>query len=91
MPSPPEVCPCCGALVPPRARACPECGADETTGWSERATGQRLDLPDDEFDYGEFVERELTPTKPRLRPRIGWLWWIVAVLLVVGFLVGFIF
>ena len=30
-------CPICGADVPIKARACPECGSDEKTGWSEAA------------------------------------------------------
>lgn len=30
-------CPNCGADVPLKARACPECGSDEETGWSEAA------------------------------------------------------
>ena len=29
----PEVCPNCGALVPRQAACCPECGADEKTGY----------------------------------------------------------
>ena len=55
----PETCPNCGADVPRRAKACPECGSDESTGWSDHAQAQSLDLPDDEFNYDEFVEREL--------------------------------
>ena len=42
----PEVCPNCGAAVPRKAKACPGCGADETTGWSEAAYADNLDLPD---------------------------------------------
>jgi hypothetical protein len=30
-------CPHCGAQVPSNATACPECGSDEETGWSENA------------------------------------------------------
>jgi hypothetical protein len=78
---PPEICPNCGALVPPKARACPECGADDETGWSDRAAAQRLGLPDDEFDYDEFVKEEFSDESRvnRLRPRgISWFWWIVA-------------
>jgi hypothetical protein len=82
----PEICPHCGALVPRRAKACPACGSDEETGWSDRATAQRLDLPDDEFDYAEFVREEFGAGTgaSRIRPRgVRWLWWIVALVLVV--------
>ena len=78
----PETCPNCGADVPRRARACPECGSDESTGWSEDARGQSLDLPDDNFSYDEFVQREFGKTK-RSPTRV--LWTIVALLLVAGF------
>ena len=86
----PETCPNCGADVPPKARACPECGADEKTGWSERAAAQRLGLPDDEFDYDEFVKEEFGGPKRHARPRIGWFWWVVAVGLLVAIAVYFL-
>jgi uncharacterized OB-fold protein len=35
-------CPICGADVPIKARACPECGSDEQTGWSEAAKYMHL-------------------------------------------------
>ncbi len=35
-------CPNCGAAVPVNAKACPECGSDAETGWSEMA---RVRLP----------------------------------------------
>jgi hypothetical protein len=53
---PPSECPVCGAPVPPKARACPECGADERSGWDEDAARyDGLDLPDSAFgeDAGE--------------------------------------
>jgi hypothetical protein len=77
---PPETCPNCGADVPPNAKACPECGADEQTGWSEAARCDNLGLPDDNFDYGDFVEREFGKEKPIPRG-IRWYWWVAAVLL----------
>jgi len=87
MSSPPEICPSCGAEVPARARACPECGADEHTGWSEKAQAQRLGLPDDEFDYDEFVKEEFGSGN-RIRPRgISWFWWLAAVLLLAALLI----
>jgi hypothetical protein len=78
----PEVCPNCGADVPPKARACPECGADETTGWSDEASAGSLGLPDDSFNYDEFVEREFEGKKPHRK--FQRLWVAVAVLVVIA-------
>jgi uncharacterized membrane protein YvbJ len=84
MNSPPDTCPNCGAEVPPKAKACPACGADEKTGWSEEAYVGGLNLPDESFDYEEFVDREFG--KKKVLPRgIGWFWWAVAIVLVVLF------
>ena len=84
----PESCPHCGAEVPPNAKACPECGSDESTGWSEDAARENLGLPDENFDYDDFVKREFSGEK--IRPRgLHWAWWLVAVLLLLVFLYGF--
>ena len=86
MKPPPEICPSCGAEVPAKARACPECGADEDTGWSERAQSQRLGLPEEEFDYDEFVKEEFG-SENKIRPRgISWFWWAVALVLLAALL-----
>jgi hypothetical protein len=66
--------------VPRNAKACPECGSDEKTGWSDEAYASSLGLPDEEFDHDEFVKEELGgEQKPR---GISWLWWITALLLI---------
>ncbi len=78
---PPDNCPNCGADVPRQARACPDCGADDQTGWSENVRQDGLDLPDEDFDYGEFVKKEFGRGGP-LPAGISWIWWIMAVLLV---------
>ena len=76
----PDCCPNCGAAVPANTAACPECGADEDTGWSEDAHAQGLGLPDEEFDYDEFVEREFGKEKPEVVPTgLHWFWWVVGV------------
>jgi hypothetical protein len=80
---PPEICPQCGTEVPPKALACPECGSDYETGWSEEADAQRLGLPDDTFDYDEFVKEEFGEEKKDIRPTgISPLWWIVAIVII---------
>jgi uncharacterized membrane protein YvbJ len=76
----PDTCPNCGADVPRNAKACAECGSDEKTGWSDAAHASGLDLPDDNFDYDEFAEKEFgKETKPY---GINWFWWVVAVLVI---------
>ena len=76
---PPETCPNCGADLPPNARACPNCGSDEETGWSDEARHGGLDLPDEEFNYDDFLKREFG--KGEIKPRgIHWFWWLVAIL-----------
>lgn len=83
----PDICPHCGADLPRNAKACPECGSDEETGWSEEARASGADLPDDEFDYDDFVKREFGAQK-EIKPRgMHWFWWVIGILLVVGFLV----
>lgn len=87
--APPETCPNCGADVPRNAKACPECGADEQTGWSEEARASNLGLPEEHFDYDEFVREEFGPRSPLPRG-IGWWWWAVAVFLIVAVVVAWV-
>jgi len=72
--------------VPPNAKACPECGACEETGWNERAESDHLGLPNDEFDYDDFVKREFgeETAKPR---GIAWFWWVAAAIVAAVFAV----
>lgn len=35
------------------ATACPECGSDERTGWSENTLYDGLDLPEEAFDQDQ--------------------------------------
>jgi RNA polymerase subunit RPABC4/transcription elongation factor Spt4 len=84
----PDLCPNCGAAVPAGARACPGCGADERTGWSDAATAQRLGLPDDgaAFDHEDYAAREFGGRGLRRRGLPGWLIGAVAALLLLGLL-----
>ena len=72
--------------MPHKAKACPECGACEETGWSEEAQSDSLGLPDDSFDYEEFVEKEFGDAKARPRG-IRPFWGVTAVLLLVAWVV----
>lgn len=79
---PPDYCPNCGTDVPDDARVCPECGADEDTGWSDKAHTERLGIPDEDFNYDRFVEEEFGEQKPKNSPA-QWLWKVVAVILLI--------
>jgi len=70
----------CGEDVPRKALACPECGADHRSGWQENAeVYDGMDLPDDDFNYEEFVKQEFGSPQ---RPAIKRVWWITAILLI---------
>jgi hypothetical protein len=87
-----DTCPNCGADLPPKAKACPECGSDEKTGWSEVAYTSDLDLPlsDEEFNYDKYVEKEFGAPK-RMANGLHWFWWVVAVVLLAAMLMFMVF
>jgi hypothetical protein len=86
---PPEICPVCGEDVPRNAKACPECGADEQSGWKEDALEiDAVGGDADEFDYDRFVQEEFGGKVSK--PAIGWFWWAVAAVLLIWILVGFV-
>lgn len=81
--SAPTECPVCGTDLPPNARACPHCGADERTGWNEdESRYDGLDLPDAAFEDDD------TPRSPRRPLRHGPhpAWIVVGLVLVVLFI-----
>lgn len=83
----PEICPNCDEEVPEGALACPSCGADERTGWSDSAHCDRLGIPDpdEEFDYEAFVKEEFSDERDRpVRPKM--IWMVTAVVVVLIFL-----
>ena len=80
----PAICPNCGASVPPDAKACPECGSDDETGWSEEAYAPNPDVPDEDFDYDKYVKSEFGGKDP-VPHGIPWFWWLIGILLVAAF------
>lgn len=89
-PAPTFECPHCGARVKRGALACPECGADELTGWDEDGSVWGAEIPsgyskDDDFDYDEFLAREgmgsaLAPKRVK-----QWAWRGLVILVLVAF------
>jgi len=75
----------CGEDVPRVALACPECGADHTSGWRENTeTYDAVDLPDEDFNYEELVKLEFGSLRKSTTKRV---WWITAILLIAAFIV----
>jgi hypothetical protein len=79
---PPEICPVCDAEVPPKAQACPDCGACYKSGWkeedddsSEEIDYDILDLPDEVLSDEERAAKEA-----RLNRRYVSSWWRFAAL-----------
>lgn len=81
---PPDECANCGASIPRNAKACPECGADERTGWRENDETRYdgLDLPESAF------EDEKAPPRKPARQGLAWYWWVMAVLVLIGLIIG---
>jgi predicted amidophosphoribosyltransferase len=77
---PPEECANCGTSLRRNARACPECGADERTGWRESSDNiyDGLDLPN-----SAYADENTTDSshRPALREGIAWYWYLVAFVL----------
>ena len=76
-------CPICGETVPVGSVVCPECGADETTGWSADTIydGTGIEDPAD-FDYEDTMRREAGGRRTSVGQVIVW---IVAIGLVAVF------
>lgn len=84
--STPETCPVCGAAVPRNARACPECGADERSGWNEDDTRcDGLDLPDEAFNDAR------TPRRATPRTTLHPVWIVAAILTLLALILPFVF
>ncbi|MEY4940480.1 MAG: hypothetical protein RIQ93_2215 [Verrucomicrobiota bacterium] len=73
---PPAECANCGAEVPRSARSCPQCGADDRTGWREQSPYDGLDLPE------ESSPDESAPGSHRDVNGLRWYWWCVGVALI---------
>ncbi len=79
-------CPNCGEEVPAGAPCCPECGADENTGWSQDTMYDDLDLPDsNEGSEGHDLDSQLESAPYGRKLPIAVVS-IIVVLLVIAFL-----
>lgn len=96
-PPPPDECANCGAAIPRDAKSCPECGADERTGWrdDDRTRYDGLDLPDSAFDDDSPADASAShrshraPTPHRVNG-LPWYWWCLAIALLVLLVLSFL-
>jgi predicted nucleic acid-binding Zn ribbon protein len=82
-PPPPDECANCGADIPRNARACPECGADERTGWRETSIYDGLDLPD---AASANEDADNARKGPRHAAGLPW-YWAAAMILMLAILI----
>jgi hypothetical protein len=77
------ICPFCGHEVRV-GETCLGCAkhaksaAKPKKSWQQDASADGLDLPDDDFDYDEFVAREFGET-PHRKLGLKWYWWLLGV------------
>ena len=83
-------CPNCGEEIGKNDKACPHCGSDENTGWSEEATLNRLGVSSyNEEDYQETIRKEFGNPKKQ-KSLINWIFSIITLILIILFIFYFV-
>ena len=77
-----KVCPFCGEMIDDKAKACPACGSDEHTGWSQPY------MPDEYWDEDEELSNDKEKTGFLFKDHPVWvvLFIFVVILLIIVFL-----
>lgn len=85
--APPTECANCGTAIPRKAKACPECGADERTGWRENEDTRYdgLDLPESAYTDDSTPE---APSRRAGRDGPPWYWIAVGLILAALLILG---
>ena len=87
------ICPFCDREVRV-GKPCPGCAKKskpaatrKKRSWEQDKSCDGLDLPDEDFDYDDFVAREFGG-KPHRQIAVKWYWWILGVILLILMTVG---
>lgn len=87
------LCPFCDRVVRV-GEACPGCakkqkpvGRKTRKSWQQDRQYDGLDVPDDEFDYNDFIAREFGKL-PHEKTGVKWYWWWLGLALL-GLMAGF--
>ena len=88
------LCPKCGHEVKVGNSHCPNCPPPKKRrkksspkSWEQDESLDGLDLPDNDFDYDEFITREFKQGAPHKQIGIAWYWWATGIALITGFLI----
>ena len=86
------ICPFCETEVAV-GKPCPGCAKKnkkprpKKKSWEPDFSADGLNLPDEDFDYDEFVAREFGKA-PHKKTGLKWYWWALAVVLLIGMIYG---
>lgn len=90
------LCPGCGDDVPIGPRGCPRCTKPPRPRRrrterprSRDRSHDALDLPDEDFDYDDFIAREFGRV-PHRRVGIRWYWWLTAIIILILMICGLV-
>ena len=88
-------CPFCDCEVRV-GKPCPGCAKKHRSAktparksWEQDAAADGLGLPDDDFDYDDFVSREFGRT-PHRRLGVKWYWWLLGVAALAAMIAGLV-
>jgi hypothetical protein len=89
------ICPDCGSEVRVGSRGCTRCASEQATKswrkrkpWEQDESHDGLNLPDEEFNYEEFLDEEFGGG--RKKSAMEWVWWTTALVLVIALAAGYI-
>lgn len=79
-----RLCPHCHAEIKANAKACPECGSDENTGWAKEADSWDFE----EADYEHAHQREFGEDSHGKKTESNWGIALVAITLLVIWIIS---
>ena len=86
------ICPFCGTEVAV-GKNCSGCAKKarkplpKKKSWEQDSSADGLNLPNEDFDYEDFIAREFGKA-PHRRTGLKWYWWALAVALLIGMIYG---
>lgn len=61
--------------------------AAKKRSWEQDNSADGLDLPDEDFDYEEYIAREFGKA-PHRTLGLKWYWWLLAIIVLAGMIAG---